>query len=57
MIESAAAEMRAGSFHPLTGPILDQDGTERLAAGEVIEDGAMLGIDWLVKGVETRIPN
>ena len=57
LIEEAAAAMRGGSFHPLTGPITDQDGTEKLAAGEVIEDGALLGIDWLVTGVETRLPN
>ncbi|KMW58666.1 Nucleoside ABC transporter, periplasmic nucleoside-binding protein [Candidatus Rhodobacter oscarellae] len=56
MIESAEAAMRAGEFHPLTGPIMDQDGTERLAAGEVIDDASMSGINWLVAGVETRIP-
>jgi simple sugar transport system substrate-binding protein len=56
-IEAAAESIRAGSFHPLTGPLVDQDGTERLAAGEVIADEALLGIDWLVQGVETRIPN
>ncbi|MGI9416452.1 MAG: BMP family ABC transporter substrate-binding protein [Geminicoccaceae bacterium] len=50
-------EISAGGFHPMTGPIVDQDGKERIADGEVIEDGAMLGIDWLVQGVETRIPN
>ena len=55
-IESAEAAMRAGEFHPLTGPIVDQDGTERLATGEVIDDKSMSGIDWLVAGVETRIP-
>jgi simple sugar transport system substrate-binding protein len=56
MIKEAEAAMRAGEFHPLTGPIMDQDGTQRLADGEVIDDGAMTGIDWLVTGVETRIP-
>ena len=56
-IEEAMAVMEAGTFHPLTGPITDQDGTERLAEGVTIEDGALLGIDWLVEGVETRIPN
>lgn len=55
-IEAASAAITAGEFHPLTGPILDQDGTERLGAGEAISDEAMLGIDWLVGGVETRIP-
>lgn len=57
MIKEAEEAMRAGTFHPLTGPVMDQDGTERLAAGETIADGDLLGIDWLVKGVETRLPN
>ncbi len=55
-IEAAAEGIRTGAFHPMTGPIVDQDGAERLADGETIADDAMLGIDWLVAGVETRIP-
>lgn len=55
-IEEVSAAIRAGEFHPMTGPIVDQDGAERLAEGEVIADDAMQGIDWLVEGVETRIP-
>jgi simple sugar transport system substrate-binding protein len=55
-IEEAATSIRAGAFHPITGPIVDQDGAERLAAGETIADDAMQGINWLVAGVETRIP-
>ncbi|WP_436399218.1 BMP family ABC transporter substrate-binding protein [Roseobacter sp. S98] len=56
-ISEAADAMKAGAFHPLTGPVMDQDGTERLAAGVTIADPDLLGIDWLVKGVETRLPN
>ena len=55
-IEAAMNDIASRSFHPFTGPILDQDGAEKLAAGVTIEDGALLGINWLVKGVETRIP-
>lgn len=55
-IEAAGAAIAAGELHPLTGPVLDQDGTERLAEGVAIEDGALLGINWLVQGVETRLP-
>ncbi len=50
-------EISSGKYHPMTGPIVDQDGKEQLADGVAIEDGAMLGINWLVQGVETRIPN
>lgn len=55
-IEGVMEAIRAGEFHPLTGPVVDQDGTERLAEGETISDDALRGIDWLVAGVETRIP-
>lgn len=55
-IDATMAAIKAGAFHPMTGPIVDQDGKERLAAGVTITDEAMFGIDWLVKGVETRIP-
>jgi simple sugar transport system substrate-binding protein len=54
--DDAVAAITAGTFHPLTGPVVDQDGNEKLAAGVVIADGDMASINWLVKGVETRIP-
>ncbi|MCR9236284.1 MAG: BMP family ABC transporter substrate-binding protein [Alphaproteobacteria bacterium] len=56
-IQSVMDEIAAGSFHPMTGPIIAQDGSEKIAAGESIDDGAMRGIDWLVAGVETKLPN
>lgn len=55
-IEAKTAALSAGDFHPLTGPVMDQAGMERLADGVAIADGDMLGIDWLVKGVETQLP-
>jgi len=56
-IEAVSAGLKSGEFHPLTGPIMNQAGEMVLADGEVIEDGALAGIDWLVKGVETPLPN
>ena len=56
-IMAKSEAMKAGSTHPLTGPVVDQDGKIRLPPGKAISDGDMLSIDWLVKGVETRIPN
>ncbi|WP_419840282.1 BMP family ABC transporter substrate-binding protein [Candidatus Poriferisodalis sp.] len=43
--------IRTGTWDVFTGPINDQDGTERVAAGETMEDGPMLGMDWFVEGV------
>lgn len=56
-IQGVVDQITAGSFHPYEGPITGQDGSEKIAAGETIEDGALLGIDWLVAGVETKLPN
>ncbi|HSF94425.1 MAG TPA: BMP family ABC transporter substrate-binding protein, partial [Thermohalobaculum sp.] len=44
--EKAAADIASGAVHPFAGPIKDRDGTERIAAGAVADDGMMLGMDW-----------
>jgi len=45
-------QMAAGTFEPFTGPINDQDGVEKVAAGASMDAGALLGMDWFVEGVE-----
>lgn len=45
-------QMAAGTFEPFTGPLLDQDGNEKVAAGVSMDAGAMLGMDWFVQGVD-----
>ena len=57
VVDDSLAAMKAGTFHPMTGPITAQDGTVKIAEGETISDPDMLAINWLVKGVETKIPN
>ncbi len=37
------------------GPVRDQDGNERVLAGEAMTDRDLLSMDWLVEGVEGRI--
>ncbi|MCR9126687.1 MAG: BMP family ABC transporter substrate-binding protein [Rhodobacteraceae bacterium] len=37
--------------HVFAGPLSDRDGTERVAAGAVLDDGALWGMDWFVDGV------
>jgi simple sugar transport system substrate-binding protein len=41
-----------GSFHIFTGPIKDNTGAERVAAGVVLTDAELLSMDWYVEGVE-----
>lgn len=43
-------------FDPFTGPISDQDGTQRLAAGQRATIGELLTIDWFVDGNIGTIP-
>ena len=45
----------AGTFHPFTGPIKDQSGKLILKAGEVMQDGALLGMDYYVEGVDGKL--
>ena len=46
----------SGKLHPFQGPIKDQDGTVRAAAGKIIDDGTLLGMNWYVEGVEGKLP-
>ena len=50
-VEARRAEIIAGTFHVFSGPINDQDGYEAVAAGETLDDGALLGMEFFVQGV------
>ncbi|MFD1943114.1 BMP family ABC transporter substrate-binding protein [Paradevosia shaoguanensis] len=41
-----------GSLHPFAGPLKDNTGAERVAAGDVIDDGEFWAVDWYVEGVQ-----
>ena len=60
-VRAKVAELQTGlvdgSFHPFTGPIVDQDGTERLAEGEVMADDVLSTMDYFVQGVASRLPS
>jgi basic membrane protein A len=43
-------------FDPFTGPIKDQDGTERAPAGQRLSIGELLVMDWFVEGNVGTIP-
>lgn len=51
LIASTADSIVGGSWDVFTGPINDQDGNERVADGETMDDGSMLGMNWFVEGV------
>ncbi|MDP6493364.1 MAG: hypothetical protein QGI28_08020 [Acidimicrobiales bacterium] len=49
-VEARQAEAVAGTFLVSSGSVNDQDGYEAVAAGEALEDGAMLGMEFFVHG-------
>jgi len=55
-LEEIKAGLRAGTFHPFTGPIVDQSGKEQLKAGAKADDGFLRGLKFYVKGVEGTLP-
>jgi basic membrane protein A and related proteins len=55
-IDEVKAGLKAGTFHPWTGPILGQDGKEVLAKGVVADDKFLGGVKFYVKGVEGKVP-
>ena len=56
LVNRTAADIASGKFHPFTGPVRDNEGQERLAAGKVISDDALLKMDYYVEGVQGKLP-
>jgi simple sugar transport system substrate-binding protein len=56
MAKATAEKISSGAFHPFTGPVFKQDGTEFLKAGQVIDDGTLAGMNFYVKGVDDKLP-
>lgn len=60
--ESVATEMKtteadivSGKLNPFAGPIKDQSGAVRVAAGATILDDELRGMNWLVEGVQGQL--
>ena len=49
--------MANGDYHPFTGPLKKQDGSDWLAEGETADDGTLLGMNFYVEGLTGEIPN
>ena len=48
--------IRDGKINPFAGPIRDQSGKLVVKAGDALDDGALLGMNWYVEGVEGSLP-
>jgi len=55
-IEATRTEIVSGAKNVYDGPIVNQAGEEVIAAGATLDDGAILGMDWHVEGVNSPLP-
>ncbi|WGS48635.1 BMP family ABC transporter substrate-binding protein [Paraburkholderia sp. D15] len=46
----------AGRFNPFAGPIVDQSGAVKVAAGKALSDPELLRLNWFVQGVDGTLP-
>ena len=56
LVRRTEAGIRAGTFHPFTGPVKDNAGKERIAAGRTIDDATLNKMDYYVEGVQWKLP-
>jgi len=54
--EALKESIASGEYHPFTGPIKKQDGSDWLAEGETADDGTLAGMNFYVEGIEGDIP-
>jgi len=55
-VEKLEADLTAGKFHPFAGPVKDQDGKERVAAGQTMSDEDLGKMNYFVEGVASKLP-
>ena len=55
--EALRDAIAAGEYHPFTGPLKKQDGSDWLAEGETADDGTLAGMNFYVEGLSGDIPN
>ncbi len=54
-VAAVQAKIEAGTLVPFAGPIKDQKGAMKVAAGKSLSDGEILGMDWFAEGVQGKL--
>ncbi|MGF1625506.1 MAG: BMP family ABC transporter substrate-binding protein, partial [Alphaproteobacteria bacterium] len=55
--EALAAQIMSGEVHSFAGPITNQAGELVIGEGEVLDDEAILTMDWYIQGIDDQLPN
>ena len=56
-VKKAEAEIASGKLHVFEGPMKDNAGKERLAAGKAMGDAELSKMDYYVEGVVGKLPS
>lgn len=56
-VEAAKAKIISGELNPFAGPLADQAGTVKVAAGAAMTDDEVWNMGWFVEGVIGNVPN
>ena len=56
LVGKLEGDLKSGKLHPFSGPLVDQDGKERIAKGAVMDDTALGRMDFFVQGVASKLP-
>jgi simple sugar transport system substrate-binding protein len=54
-VAAATDKIAAGTLLPFAGPLKDQNGAEKVAAGKSMSDGEILGLNWFCEGVQGKL--
>ena len=54
--EALRDQIASGAYHPFTGPLKKQDGSDWLAEGQVATDEELSGMNFFVEGITAQIP-
>ena len=54
-VADVQGKIEAGTLMPFAGPVKDQNGAEKIAAGKSLSDGDILGMNWFVEGVQGKL--
>jgi simple sugar transport system substrate-binding protein len=55
-IAKMEGQLADGSLHPFAGPVVDQDGKVRVAAGSNMSDADLSKMDYYLEGVDSKLP-
>jgi basic membrane protein A len=56
LVAAKEKDIAAGKLHPFQGPLKDNSGKERVAAGKTMSDDEMQKMDFYVEGVQGSLP-